>query len=65
MLKLRLTIDPSGRVVAVAPVARADPAFLDAARRHILAHWRYRPARENGQAIVSSAVITLHFRLDG
>lgn len=65
VLRLRLTIDPSGRVVAVTPAARADPAFLDAARRHILTHWRYRPARENGQAIVSSAVVTLHFRLDG
>jgi len=65
VLRLRLTIDTGGRVVAVAPVARADPAFLDAARRHILARWRYRPASENGHAIVSSAVVTLHFRLDG
>lgn len=65
VLRLRLTIDERGRVVAVAPVERADPAFLDAARRHILAHWRYRPAATSGRAIVSSVVITLHFELDG
>ena len=37
MLRLRLTIDARGRVVAVEPVGRADRAFLAAARRHLLA----------------------------
>jgi protein TonB len=64
VLKLRLSIDPRGRVVAVEPVGRADPAFLAAARRHLLAHWRYRPATEDGRAIASSTVITLRFELD-
>ena len=64
-LKLRLTIDERGRVTAVDPVGRADPAFLDAARRHLLAHWRFQPASEGGRAIASSTVITLRFQLDG
>ncbi len=64
VLKLRLTIGADGRVTAVEPAARADPAFLDAARRHILAHWRYRPASEGGRAVGSSVVITLRFQLD-
>ena len=64
-LRLRLTIDENGRVAAVDPVGRADPAFLDAARRHLMAHWRYQPASEDGRAIASSMVITLRFRLDG
>ena len=64
VLKLRLSIDPRGRVVAVEPVGRADPAFLAAARRHLLAHWRYKPATEGGRAIASSTVITLRFELD-
>ena len=38
VLNLKLTIDQNGRVVAVDPVGRADPAFLAAARRHLLAH---------------------------
>jgi protein TonB len=64
-LKLRLTIDERGRVVAVEPVGRADATFLDAARRYLIAHWRYRPASEGGRAIASSEVITLRFQLDG
>jgi protein TonB len=64
-LTLRLTIDPNGRVVAVQPVGRTDPVFLEAARRHLLARWRYKPALEDGQAVVSSTVITLRFQLDG
>ena len=64
VLMLRLTISADGRVTAVEPIARADPAFLGAARRHILAHWRYRPASESGRAVGSSVVVTLHFQLD-
>ncbi len=64
VLRLRLSIDPRGRVVAVEPVGRADPAFLTAARRHLLAHWRYKPATEDGRTIASATVITLRFELD-
>jgi protein TonB len=64
-LRLKLTIDASGRVVAVEPVGRADSAFLASARRHLLAHWRYKPASEDGRAVASTTVITLRFELDG
>ena len=63
-LKLRLAIDARGRVTAVEPIGRADPAFLAAARRHILKAWRYQPAMEGDRAIASSTVITLKFELD-
>jgi len=63
-LRLRLSIDPRGRVIAVDPVGAADPEFLAAARRHILRSWRYKPATEDGVAIASSTVITLSFRLE-
>lgn len=63
-LQLRLTIDARGRVTAVEPVGAADPTFLAAARRHILAHWRYQPAEVDGRAVASSTVITLRFELD-
>ena len=65
ILTLRLTIDDSGRVVAVDSVGRADRVFLDAARRHLIAHWRYQPATEDGRAIASSLTITVRFQLDG
>ena len=63
-LRLRLQIDANGRVVAVDPVGRADPAFLEAARKHLIAKWRYRPATEDGRAVASSTVITLRFELE-
>ena len=65
VLRLRLAIDERGRVVGVDPVGRADRAFLDAARRHLIARWRYQPATEAGRPIASSTVITLRFQLEG
>ena len=62
-LRLRLTIDERGRVVAVDPVGRADATFLEAARRHILRVWRYRPAMEGAKAVPSTTTITLKFEL--
>lgn len=62
-LRLRLSIDERGRVVAVDPVGRADPTFLEAARRHILHVWRYQPAMEGAKAVPSTTTITLKFEL--
>ena len=62
-LRLRLTIDERGRVIAVDAVGRADPTFLEAARRHILRVWRYQPAMEGSKAVSSTATITLKFEL--
>jgi len=63
-LRLRLSIDTRGRVIAVEPVGPADASFLEAARRHIIRAWRYKPATEGGVAIPSSTVINLSFRLE-
>lgn len=64
VLRLRLTIDARGRVTAVEPVGTADLAFLAAARTHLLRHWRYQPATEDGRAVASTQVITLRFQLE-
>jgi protein TonB len=64
-LNLRLTIDRSGRVVGVEPIGRADPVFVAAARRHLLAHWRYAPATADGLPVASTLTIVLRFQLDG
>lgn len=64
-LRLRLTINEQGRVVSVEPAGPFDPAFLTAARRHLLAKWRYQPGTVDGRPIASSTVITLRFELEG
>jgi protein TonB len=64
-LRLKLTISDGGRVIAVEPIGAADREFLEAARRYLIAHWRYQPATEDGRAVASSTVITLRFQLDG
>ena len=65
VLNLKLTIDERGRVIAVDPVGRADRVFLEAARRYLIAHWRYQPASEDGRSVSSSITVTLRFELDG
>ena len=65
VLRLRLTISEAGLVTAVDPIGFADREFLDAARRHLIAHWRYQAATEDGRPVSSSSVITLRFQLDG
>jgi len=62
-LRLKLSIDERGRVTAVEPVGSVDRSFFDAARRHLVANWRYKPATEDGHPVASSTVITLTFRL--
>lgn len=65
MLTLRLSIDDHGRVTAVDPVGRADPVFLEAARKHLLSHWRYRPAMKDGHSVGSTIIVNLRFELNG
>nr|WP_314441626.1 energy transducer TonB [uncultured Sphingomonas sp.] len=64
VLRLRLTIDERGRVTAVEPIGAVDAAFLASARSHLVRHWRYRPATEDGRAVSSTLAITLRFKLE-
>ena len=65
VLRLSAAIDARGRVIAVEPVGKADPAFLAAARRHILAPLAL-PAGDRGRPSRSprATVITLQFELE-
>ena len=64
VLRLKLTINERGRVVAVEPVGRVDRSFFEAARRHLIANWRYKPATEDGKAVPWSTTISLTFRIE-
>lgn len=61
---LRVTIDARGRVSAVEEVSATHPAFFEAARRHALRAWRFRPATRDGVAIISEQILTLRFQLE-
>jgi protein TonB len=63
-LRLKLSIDNRGRVTAVEPEGRVDRSFFEAARKHLIAYWRYKPATEDGRAVATTTVITLTFRLE-
>lgn len=65
VLTLKLGIDAQGRVTSVDPVGAADVVFLNAARRYLIAHWRYAPATRDGSAVPSTTLVTLHFELNG
>lgn len=63
VIRLSLSIDERGRVVAVSPVGAVEPAFLNAARAHILKRWRYQPATENGRPVPSTLTVRLKFEI--
>jgi protein TonB len=61
---LRVMIDARGRVSAVEEVSATHPAFFEAARRHALRAWRFRPATRDGIAVPSEQIMTLRFQLE-
>lgn len=65
VIRLSLSIDPRGRVVDVRPLGNADPAFVEAARKHIVRRWRYKPATEDGAAVASTLTVSIRFRMEG
>ncbi len=50
--------------MGVDPLGTADRVFLEAARRYLIAQWRYKPATRDGQPVASTETITLRFELD-
>ena len=62
-LQLLLAINAKGRVTAVTPIGQADPIFVEAARKHILRHWRYRPAMQGSVPVATEKSIALTFTL--
>ncbi|MCM8558122.1 energy transducer TonB [Sphingomicrobium sediminis] len=62
-LRLRLSIDASGRVTGVEAVGNVESAFFEAAEDHIKKVWRYAPATRGDQAIASTKTVTLKFEL--
>lgn len=65
LVSVRVTIAPSGRVVAIQRISATSEAFWRATERHALSRWRFRPATLDGQPVESSKTLSVRFRLDG
>ncbi len=60
---VRVTIGPDGRVLDVALISAADPAFFETTKRQALSRWRFLPGTRDGIAITTEKVMTVHFHL--
>jgi protein TonB len=60
---LRLHLDPTGAIVRVEIVESSGFERLDEAAREALAGWSFEPRREDGQAVATSLLHRVTFRL--
>jgi protein TonB len=61
---LKVLVDPRGQPVQVVVEHSSGSRILDdAARRHVLAAWRFHPAVRDGHAIEAWALVPVHFEL--
>ena len=63
-VRVRVTIGVDGRVKAIARLSATSDAFWRATERHALAHWRFRPATEDGRPVETTKVMNLIFRIE-
>jgi protein TonB len=62
---LKVLVGPAGKPLQVMIERSSGSRILDdAARRHVLAAWRFHPAIRDGQAIEAWAVVPVRFNLD-
>lgn len=62
---LQVLVDVDGRPLAVEIAEGSGHRELDvAARRHVLAHWRFRPAMQGGVPVQAVGLVPIDFRLD-
>jgi periplasmic protein TonB len=63
VVRIRLTIAPSGRVTAVERLSATNDAFWRVTERQAINRWRFRPATLDGRPIQGVKVMTVNFRI--
>ena len=65
LVMLQVLVDVDGRPLEVEVVDGSGHRELDqAARRHVLANWRFRPATRDGHPVQAIGLVPIDFRLD-
>jgi len=62
-IRVRITVDPSGRIVQRIPLMKANPA-LEQAVMNALQYWRFNPLPPNAPQTNQTGTITFRFRLE-
>lgn len=65
VVMLQVLVDVDGRPLDVEIVDGSGHRALDqAARRHVLSHWRFQPAMRDGQPVQAIGLVPIEFSLD-
>lgn len=62
-IRVRITVDPSGRIVRRIPLMKANPS-LEQAVMNALQYWRFNPLPPNAPQTDQTGTITFRFRLE-
>lgn len=60
---LKVLVDAAGSVTSVSVLTSSSHAGLDDAAIEAVRHWRFVPARKNGEASVGEAIVPIEFHL--
>jgi protein TonB len=63
-VRVRITLDTSGRVAAAQVVSATPPDVFDQAAVDAVRKWRFEPVMRNGRPIEASIATTIRFRPD-
>lgn len=63
MIRVRITVDPQGRIVRRIPLIKGNPS-LEQAVMDVLQRWRFNPLPSNAPQESQTGVVTFRFRLE-
>lgn len=62
-IRVRITVDPQGRIVQRVPLLKGNPS-LEKAAMDALSRWRFNPLPPNAPQEAQTGTVTFHFRLE-
>jgi len=65
VVELKVTVDAEGHVSGLSLFKSCGYKSLDRAALQTVRHWRFLPAKRNGQKVVSDVIVPIRFKLNG